>query len=76
MPGVFAIGLAALIMGLVAWAVSEPLSRFAASSRSYQKPDSDNESHRRRNLVGIRIIGSIQGLLGTGFLIYGLLGGR
>ena len=76
MPGVFSIGLAALIMGLVAWAVAGPLSRFAANSRSYQKPDSDKEAYRRRNLLGIRIIGSIQALLGTGFLIYGLLGGR
>lgn len=76
MPGVFVLGLAALIMGLVAWAVSRPLSSFAASSRSYQKPNSDKESFRRRNLVAIRIIGSVQALMGTGFLIYGLLGGR
>lgn len=76
MPGVFVFGLFAIVLGLVFWTVSAPLSSVAARSRSYSKPSANQEPFRRRTIIWIRTLGSLQIVLGLVFLIYGAFGGR
>jgi hypothetical protein len=76
MPGVFIFGFVGIVAGLLCWLISGPLSRFATNSHVYMRPDSDKQSYQRRNIMGIRIVGSLMGLVGIAAVVVGLLGGR
>ena len=69
--GVLFIGL-----GIFGWAMSGVLSRMASSSYFYLRPGRDKEAFRRKNSLGIRILGSFFILVGVGIVLYGLVGGR
>jgi hypothetical protein len=75
-PGVFIFGFVGIAAGLFCWLISGPLSRFATNSHAYMHPDSDKQSYQRRNIMGIRIVGSLMGLVGIAAVVVGLLGGR
>ncbi len=63
-------GLAVIALGIFVWMISNPLARFAAQSKTYLKPSLDQERSRRRTVIWVRTIGSLQALFGVGIIIY------
>lgn len=63
-------------LGVFGWAMSGMLSRLASSSYTYLRPGRDKEVFRRRNSLGIRILGLFFILVGLGIITYNLLVGR
>ena len=63
-------GLAVAALGALVWLISPRLAKFGAQSRSYLKPDLDQESERRRQVVLIRTVGTAQILFGLGIVLF------
>lgn len=76
MSGLLIFGLVGLGAGVFGWLISGWLSNFASDSYSRLNPGSNRDLFRRRNVTGIRVISSVMLLLGLGFVIFVLLGGR
>lgn len=70
MPPLLIAGMAVIALGAFVWVISSRLARFAVQSKTYVKPGIDQPRERRRTVIWIRTIGSLQALFGLGIVIY------
>jgi hypothetical protein len=65
----YLMGILFIALGAFGWAISGILSRVASSSYVYLRPGRDREAFRRKNSLGIRLLGTFFILIGIGIII-------
>lgn len=69
-------GLILMAIGIFAWIISDRLAKSGTASLEYLQPGRNMQTFRRVNVVGIRVVGTVQFLVGLGLTVYAIMTGR